>query len=82
MLNALLNGLVKSSLYMILWVFILSISWNGRTLFDRAHDVLVDNAVVHAIDHMAMDAWDAIQVRLAIALNQSKDSLPPDSDSF
>ncbi len=32
-----------------IWVYVLSIPYNDRLLFDHAYDVLVDNKVVHAI---------------------------------
>lgn len=59
-MNDMIRMIGKVLLQMVLWVFILSISWGGRTLFERSHDVLVDNAIVAAIDQELADMWDKV----------------------
>ena len=61
MMNSILKVILKLVLQMVVWVFVLSISWNGRTLFDRAHDVLVDNSVVEEIDAKLGEVWDSMK---------------------
>jgi hypothetical protein len=59
-MNDIIRMLGKVALQMVLWVFVLSISWGGRTLFDRAHGVLVENSVVEAIDSELAGMWSRI----------------------
>lgn len=42
------------------WVFFLSIRIGDRTLFAHAHDLLVDNRIVAAVDAEVTDLWDRI----------------------
>ncbi len=51
---------LKYALYFTLWVFILSFNFRGRTLFDRAHEVLVENALVDYLDQQVVDTWDRV----------------------
>lgn len=41
----------------IMWVFILSISWNGKSLYSYAYDVLVDNTLVRTLDGEFAEVW-------------------------
>jgi len=47
----------KFIFYLIIWVFILSLRWEGRTLFDRAHEVIIENPLVELIDEELNDLW-------------------------
>jgi hypothetical protein len=38
-------------------VFILSVRWDGRTMFSYANEALVQNAVVGALDEQAAELW-------------------------
>ena len=41
----------------VLWIFVLSITINGRPLFWYANDFLVQNSIVEAIDQELSDLW-------------------------
>jgi hypothetical protein len=41
----------------ILWVFILSINWEGKSLYSYSHDLFVDNSMVRAIDAELAEVW-------------------------
>jgi len=41
----------------IIWVFILSISWNGKTLYSISYDLLIDNTLVRTLDAELADVW-------------------------
>ncbi len=41
--------LMKIALQMVFWVFVLSISWERRTLFERAHEILIENPLVEMV---------------------------------
>lgn len=43
----------------VIWVFVLSIRVDGRTLFHHANDVLVNNQIVAAIESQATRAFNA-----------------------
>ena len=45
-----LKGAGKLVLHGVIWVFVLSVPVNGRTLFSHAHGILVDNQIVAAIE--------------------------------
>ena len=47
----------KLSLTAVLWIFVLSITINGRPLFWYANDFFVQNSIVEAIDQELSDLW-------------------------
>lgn len=49
----------KLLLHGVVWVFILSIQVDGRTLFSHAHGILVDNQIVAAIESQVVKGWRA-----------------------
>ena len=59
-MDAFIKWLGRTMLTAVIWVFILSIHWNGRTLFDHAHDILIDNSIVQAIDEKMAEIWDNV----------------------
>lgn len=42
----------------VLWVYILSIRVGQETIFFHAHDILVENQIVEAIDRQLAQAYD------------------------
>jgi hypothetical protein len=44
----------------VLWVYILSIRVGGETIFYHAHDILVENQIVEAIDQQLADAYEGV----------------------
>ena len=75
-MNDIIRMLGKVTLQMVLWVFVLSISWGGRTLFDRSHGVLVENSIVSAIDSELAGVWSRISetARLTFSKGTAADS--------
>ena len=55
----------------IIWVFVLSIRWDGRPIFYTANDLLVQNPLVRSIDSGLNDGWHRLQraVHVAFAKN-------------
>ncbi len=51
-----------------IWVYVLSIPYNDRLLFDHAYDVLVDNKVVHTITR-------EVKVAIRDAKSKARDAL-------
>ena len=64
----LLVWVVKSVCYMVFWVYILSFSWGGQSLFDRVRKVLVENEVVefvvHEVSNVVDDSVDMVKARV------------------
>lgn len=56
-MNDFFKWLSKVGLQGIIWVFILSISWNGQTVFQHAHEIFVQNALVRTIDEELAGLW-------------------------
>ena len=46
----LVKWLVKTAFVAVAWVFILSIQVDDRPLFSYAHDIIIENSVVEALD--------------------------------
>ena len=44
----------------VLWVYILSIRVGSETIFYHAHDILVENQIVEAIDRQLADAYEGV----------------------
>ncbi len=56
----------------VIWVYILSISINGRTLYSRAHGFFIENRIVSSIDH-EIAKFQARLVRSANVLTSGQD---------
>ena len=56
-MNDALKWLLKVLLHAVLWVFILSIRWDGRPVFNYANEILVQNSLVRAVDDELGDLW-------------------------
>lgn len=52
-----LKKLGRISIQGLIWLFVFSITINGRTLFSHGHSIFVDNQVVAAIDDQATDLF-------------------------
>ena len=74
MLNTVLTGIIKFLLHMVFWVFVLSIRWDERTIFDRAHDILVDNPLIEEVDEHVTAIWVAFSGKLDVALKEAESS--------
>ena len=68
-MNDLIRMLGKVALQMVMWVFVLSISWGGRNLFERAHGVLVENSIVAALDSELAGVWNRISQTAKVAFS-------------
>lgn len=76
-MDAFIKWLGRTSLTAVIWVFILSIHWNGRPLFDHAYDVLIDNSIVRAIDEKVAEVWENVTDTATATMNgenREKDS--------
>ena len=53
----------------LVWLFLFSLRWDGQTLFDRAHETLVDNELVSSVEtelsHLADVALEKLRERYA-----------------
>jgi hypothetical protein len=67
--------LLKLSIQFICWVFVLSIEWNGTTLFSRARSLLVDNSYTSALKVQALEASTKVGSKLALLIHESRASL-------
>lgn len=66
---------LKLTIQFVCWVFILSIEWQGATLFSRAKGLLVDNIYVSQIKTQAKEATANAGARVAGLIEDSKASL-------
>jgi hypothetical protein len=55
-----IRWLLKNLLVGIVWVLLLSVVVNGKPLFFHAHEVLVENAVVEALDTGISSVWEQV----------------------
>jgi hypothetical protein len=56
-MNDILKWVGKLVLQSIMWVFILSIQWDGRSLFYHANETLVQNQFVRNVDEELAQLW-------------------------
>jgi hypothetical protein len=59
----------KLALQGAIWVFALSITWNGKMFFSYAHEILVQNRIVDAIDEELGDLWYKVSETARITFN-------------
>lgn len=68
--------LLRSLAIGVVWVFILAIEVKGQTVFDRAHDVFIQNRLVQAIDEQIVVAWDQFRAMARTALSDQEKEVP------
>ncbi|MEZ4742554.1 MAG: hypothetical protein R3B45_08915 [Bdellovibrionota bacterium] len=72
-MNEFIKIILKMALQMVVWVFILSISWSGRTLFDRAHELLIRNSIVEAVDSELANVWYKVKETAKLTFSDNDD---------
>lgn len=75
-MNDLLKWAGKLTLQAIFWVFILSIKYHGRPVFNYANDTLVQNSMVQTVDESLADLWQRLAraTKVAFAKNAPEDA--------
>ena len=71
-MNDLMKWLGKTTLLAVVWVFILSINVRGQPLFYHANNVIVQNAMVAAIDEELGDLWYRLSKTAKTTFNESE----------
>jgi len=66
---------LKIVIQFIAWVFVLSLEWNGVSLYQRARMLLVENAYVSALKGQAKVVSEQASSRISVLLQQSKTTL-------
>jgi hypothetical protein len=69
-MNDFLKWCLRNSLIGLFWIFFLSITIQGRTLFSYAHGVFVDNPAVQYIDQEMAELWDKITETAKVTYDQ------------
>ena len=59
-MNDIIKWCFKSFATAILWVFLLSINVQGRTVFSYANELLVQNPIVRMVDEELSETWDKV----------------------
>ena len=72
-MNEIIKWLGKLAIHAVFWIFVLSIRWDGRTLFSYGHDTLVQNSFVQAIDEELADLWYRLSETAEVTFNKSND---------
>ena len=57
MLRDLISWIIRLGFQLVFWVLVLSIRIEGRTIYDRTYDVLVDNELFNSVDEKVQDLW-------------------------
>jgi hypothetical protein len=58
-------------MHLIMWVFILSVRWDGRTMFSYANDILVQNALVQTLDEEMAEVWYRVSETAKVTFSQT-----------
>lgn len=66
----------KIILYAVLWVFILSIRMNGRTLFSYGNDFLIQNSIVRTVDEHLAEGWYRLNLAIHAAFDGENHKTP------
>jgi len=70
-MNDIFKWIGQFFMHMIIWVFILSIRWDGQTMFSYANNVLVQNALVQTIDEELAGVWYKVSETAKITFSKS-----------
>jgi hypothetical protein len=67
-MNTLVNWAIKTSLSAIVWVFVLSVEYDQRTLFSYANELLVENRIFQKVEGYAKMLWHNLANDVEIAI--------------
>ncbi len=73
MINDLLKWLFRTIFAAIFWVFVFSITVNGRSIFYYANDLLVQNEFVQTIDEQFTDLWQRLSETARVTFAEKHD---------
>lgn len=71
-MNDIFKWIGQFFMHMIIWVFILSIRWDGQTMFSYANNILVQNALVQTIDEELAGVWYKVSETAKITFSKSE----------
>ena len=57
-MNDLIKWALKTTVIGVFWIFVLSITFNGRPFFNYANGILVQNSLVMMLDGELAGLWD------------------------
>ena len=60
MLKKIIRLIFKISIQYVIWVFILSFSWSGKTLFERSRPYIFENKIVQVIKKNSVELWNVV----------------------
>lgn len=72
-MNDFIKWVTRTSLIAVFWVFILSITIDGRSLFSYANRLLVQNSLVQMLDEELADLWDKIYNTAKVTFSETKE---------
>lgn len=68
-MNTLVNWAIKTSISAIVWVLVLSVEYDQRTLFSYANEVLVENRLFQKVEGYAKMLWHNLSNDVEIAIS-------------
>jgi hypothetical protein len=71
-MNDFFKWVLKVAAIGVLWVFILSIRWDGKMMFSYAHETLVQNSLVQAADQELADIWYRMSKTASVTFSKSQ----------
>lgn len=77
--SPMVSWIIKNIIIALFWLAILSIEFGGKPLFYTAHDLVIDNRVVQAVDQQARKLWANLTSNKEVFSNSQQGS---DKDTF
>ena len=60
MIRGLIRFILKVLIQYVVWVVILSFSWNGKTLFERSKPYIFENKIAQVVKKKATGLWNSV----------------------
>jgi hypothetical protein len=78
-MNDFVKWVGKILLHCIMWVFVLSVQWDGKSLFYYANETLVQNQLVQTVDEELGQLWSKLSRTAKMTFSES---LPEEQKSM
>ena len=72
-MNDLLKWVLKTTFLGIFWVFIFSITFNGKPFFNYANNILVQNSLVRMLDDELGSLWGKVVKTAKVTFKEVSD---------
>ena len=72
-MNDVIKWMLRTGATAVIWIFLLSININGRSVFSYANEILVQNAFIEMLDRELEELWSKVYTTASSTFSEESD---------